>query len=426
MNKEAGVDLRGLARAVVTTSVCNVIGVAASGFAGLIVARALGPTVRGEYAAIFAWFGFALILGEIGQTAATTYFVAEDVDHAADYLASSRQLMVMTGSVMLVVGMLVTPFLAAGGAEVASGYRLMFATCMLCFVGASYIFSLQAVNTAQWNLVRLSQPVMFLLAVVLIFGSGHLGLLAVLGAAAGTMAAQSVLAYACCRRRGITGGRPQGVLRRRLVRYGLSQVAASVPGTVILRLDQLVLSLTVAPAVLGHYAVATSVTALALPVVAAVGYIIFPRFASRSLSHVGERRVQRWALLCTFGAGVGLLLPISCLSPWLIPRVFGADYRDAVLLTMLLAPAGLFQACGQVCGDLLRGYGRPLSVARAQIVGAIVTIALLSIVVPLFGAVGAAMAASTARAVPLLLMLRGLRRQGGVRTHTPRVVSASG
>ena len=37
------------------------------GLGGIILARALGPTVRGEYAAITAWFGVALMIGGMGQ-----------------------------------------------------------------------------------------------------------------------------------------------------------------------------------------------------------------------------------------------------------------------------------------------------------------------------------------------------------------------
>ena len=33
----------------------------AAGLGGIVIARALGPTIRGEYAAVTAWFGVALI-----------------------------------------------------------------------------------------------------------------------------------------------------------------------------------------------------------------------------------------------------------------------------------------------------------------------------------------------------------------------------
>ncbi len=425
MNGSTDVGVRMLARSVLTTSACNIIGVAAAGVAGIIVARALGPTIRGEYAAIFVWFGFALLIGELGQTAATTYFVAHDPDRAPDYLASSRNLMVLTGFGALVAGMLITPLLAAGTPGLAWGYRLIFATSMVWFVGASYTFSLQAVHTPHWNLVRLVQPVGYVMAIGTLLLTRHLGLMTVLAGSAGAMVAQALFAYLFCRRHHLTGGRFDPYLRRRLSRYGFGQVASTVPTAVTQRLDQLVLSLAAAPAVLGHYAVAASVTGLAVPVVAAVGYVALPRLASRTLSDVGEAQVQRWALLFTMVTGVALLLPLALLAPWVIPLVFGAGYSDAVILVMLLTPAGLFLACGQVCGDLLRGYGKPYAVARAQVVGAVVTVLMLTALVPLWGSLGAAVTVSIARGVSLVLMLRFLVRPRGRHTGTPSGVSQS-
>jgi Na+-driven multidrug efflux pump len=76
----------------------------------------------------------------------------------------------------------------------------------------------------------------------------------------------------------------------------------------------------------------------------------------------------------------------------------------------LLAPGGVLLACAQVGGDLLRGHGRPLAVARAQWIAAIVMITLLAALVPPLGAKGAAIASSAAAATVLILMLHSLAR----------------
>jgi len=48
---------RGVGRLVARTAGYNVASAAAAGLGGIIVARALGPEMRGEYAAVTAWFG---------------------------------------------------------------------------------------------------------------------------------------------------------------------------------------------------------------------------------------------------------------------------------------------------------------------------------------------------------------------------------
>jgi O-antigen/teichoic acid export membrane protein len=406
--RDAGVRTFGWA--VMRTSVCNVAAAVVAGLAGIVIARALGPATRGQYAAILAWFGVVLVIGQLGQTAAVTYFVAWRRDEAADYLATSRTMMVASGAIVLTVGVLAAPLLSAGSGAPVAGYRLMFATCLASFVGACYVFSLQATDLARWNLARLLQPVAYFVIVAVVYLAGRLDLMTALGVLAGTIVVQSAFAYRLCARKSLTGGRTRRDLVRPLSRYGVAQLASAAPTMVTARLDTLVLSFAVPSAALGQYAVAASVTALALPVVSAVGNVSFPRIASRTLSPAGTARLSRWAILTSAVVGVVLTLPFVVTAPWLVPFVFGEGFRGAAPLVMLLAPGAVLLACGRVCADVLKGYGRPLAVAGAQTVAATATAVLLALLVPPFGTAGAAVASSAAAAIALLLMLRALRR----------------
>lgn len=57
----------GMGRNIARTAGFNIGSTAAAGLGGIILARVLGPTVRGEYAAITAWFGVSLMVGGMGQ-----------------------------------------------------------------------------------------------------------------------------------------------------------------------------------------------------------------------------------------------------------------------------------------------------------------------------------------------------------------------
>jgi O-antigen/teichoic acid export membrane protein len=388
----------------------NVAVTGAAGLAGVVIARSLGPATRGEYAAIMVWFRLVLSIGEIGQPAATTYFVAAVPKRAAHYVATSRNLMVAAGSVTLAAGIVAAPVLASGHAALTLSFRMMFATCLVSFLGAGYTFALQSTALPVWNLVRASQPVAFVIAIALLLLTGHLGLLTVLVTLAATITAQAVLAYALCSRYGLTGGRAELGLAGPMVRFGLGQLAATMPAVVVAQLDQLVLSLVAPPADFGRYAVAASLTALAAPFVSALGNVAFPRLASRALSPDGTERLQRVSVLASVGLGGVLMAVLAGSATWLVPAVFGADFRAAVPLVWLLAPGGVFLACGQVSGDLLRGFGRPLAVAKAQASAAVVTMLLMPVLLPTLGVAGAAVASSASALVAFLHMMRALRR----------------
>jgi O-antigen/teichoic acid export membrane protein len=400
----------GAGRAIASTAGFNAGSTIAAGLGGLLLARTLGPTIRGEYAAITAWFGITLMVGGMGQPAALCFYVARDPLRAREYVATSRAMMLTTGALALTAGLLLASVLARGNPAVAAGYRIAFGASIVAFVGASYTFSLQARDLHRWNLVRLSQPVLSLAAVGALWSLRLLTLRSALIVLAATMVLQLLWAYRCCRLVGLAPGRPQARLVRPLVAYGAAQIAALTPAALNAQLDQLVLSQTVPAADLGRYAIAVSLTLLPMPLVSAIGNVAFPRLAAQRVITEATRRLQLLAVLGSAGLAAGMLVPLAVVAYRLVPLVFGAGYRGAVPLLWILTPGAVFLACGQVVGDLLRGTGHPGVVAWAQGMAAVFTVVLLIALLPVVGVSGAAIASTVAYCVALAVMLRSLLR----------------
>lgn len=383
---------------------------AAAGLGGIILARAVGPTVRGEYAAVTAWFGMALIVGGMGQPAALCFHVARDPERARDYVATSRAMMLTTGAVALAVGIALAPLLAHGRPGVSVSYRIAFCTSIVAFVAASYTYALQARDLRSWNVVRVSQPVLSLVGIAVLWRLRLLTLPNAMIVLAATMLMQLGWAYICCRRLRLAPGRARSSLVRPLAGYGAAQIAAMTPAALNAQLDQLVLSQAVPPADLGRYAIAVSLTLLPIPLVSAIGNVAFPRLASQRVQAVAAHRMQRLAVLGSAGLAAGMLIPLALVAFWLIPFVFGASYRGAVPLLWILTPGSIFLACGQVVGDLLRGRNQPIVVAWAQGLAAVFTLALLFTLLPFVGVYAAAIASTVAYGVAVAVMLRSLWR----------------
>ena len=276
----------GVGRTIARTAGFNVASTVAAGLGGIILARAVGPTVRGEYAAITAWFGVALMVGGMGQPAALCFYVARDPQRAREYVATSRAMMLTTGALALAAGH------AAGPASRPRRSRRCRSatgspsrTSIVAFVGASYTFSLQARDLRRWNVVRVSQPVLSLIAIGVLWRLRLLTLDTALVVLAATMLLQLGWAYRCCRRTGLAPGHAHAALVRPLAAYGAAQIAALTPAALNAQLDQLVLSQTVPPADLGRYAIAVSLTLLPIPLVSAIGNVAFPRLASQARGH---------------------------------------------------------------------------------------------------------------------------------------------
>jgi O-antigen/teichoic acid export membrane protein len=398
-----------MASAMVRTAGFNILATGTASLAGVILARAVGPSVRGEYAAITAWFGVVTMVGGLGQPAALCFYVARDPARAPAYVASSRTIMVVAGFFAIAAGLALSPVLGHGQAPFVTGYRVAFVSAIVASAASAYIYSLQAVDLHQWNQVRAVQPVLALLAMAALWLLGWLSLESALLVVAGSMLAQLGWAYWCCRRAGLAPGRTSVALIRPLSRYGIAQIAALTPGTLNAQLDQIVLSQTVPSAQLGCYAIAVSLSLLPLPVVSAIGYVAFPRLAAQRAATGATGQLVRLAILGSAGITAAIMLPIALGATWAIPLVFGSGYASAVPLLWILTPGAVFLACGQVAGDLLRGRNRPGAVAWAQGFAAVFTIALLLALLPVVGVYGAAIASTIAYGMALAAMLRCLR-----------------
>jgi O-antigen/teichoic acid export membrane protein len=401
---------RGFARSVARTAGFNFATMAVAGLGGIIIARAVGPTVCGEYAAVIAWMGILQLVGGMGQPAALVYYVASEPLRARDYVATSRAMMMATGMVTVVAGVLLAPVLGRGLPAFTAAYRIAFGMSIVAFVGGSFTASLQAWDLHRWNVVRLTQPAFGLIAIVVLWRLRRLTLDAALIVIAATMLLQLVWAYRYCRCSGLAPGRVRVALVRPLSGYGVAQIAALAPATMNAQLDQLVLSQTVPAADLGRYAIAVSISLLPMPLVTAIGNVAFPRLAGQREVTSATRQLQRFSVLASAGLAMAMLAALAVVSYWLVPLVFGAAYRGAVPLLWILTPGTVFLACGQVTGDLLRGRRQPTVVAWAQGIAAIFTVALLFALLPLVGVYGAAIASTVSYGVALAVMLRRLSR----------------
>jgi O-antigen/teichoic acid export membrane protein len=365
-----------------------------SAVAGLLIARLLGPEGRGQYAGVVAWFGVALVAGELGQPASVCYHVASDPEHGRDYVTTSRALMLGSGVITAIIGWFVAPYLARNVAALTAAYRLMFLTCIASYVGASFVFALQARAITLWNITRLLQPALYLASIILLALTERLTVLNAVIALATTVLVQTATAWLLCGRVDLLSGSLNTQLARPLLRYGGSQIAASAPTVLNARLDQVILASYAPYRILGLYAVAVSIMSLALPLITAIGDVIFPRIAR--LGSSATRALQRRALRVSLLAGATMMLVTALTVPFLLPHLLGHAYDAAVPLVWVLCGGGIFLASGQVMGDLLRGRGQPLAVAVGQGIGIVLTVTLLVALLPIWGAMGAAVASTVA------------------------------
>jgi O-antigen/teichoic acid export membrane protein len=407
-------NLNTFAGQVSLTMVTNVI-IAALGMAtGLLSARLLGPTGRGELAAIQTWSILVASLALLGLPEAVVYFTSRHSDLAGRYLVSSVAFILMGSSGFIILGWGLMPWLLrAQSREVIDAARVFLVVMLLafCLIGMPHQV-LRAVGAWRaWNLFRILPHLGWLTGLlgVLVFSSWATPVALsrlYLGAHMVLIFPMAFLIWRYIQR----PFEMQTGLFRPFLNYGLPSMLTILPQAMNLRLDQLLIAMLFEPRLLGLYVVAAAWSGAIAPIINAVGPVLFPQ-----LSKVADPTQQRILVSSVVRVTSLVILILTVLllvlTPFMVPFLFGSAYRDAVPAAQILVVAGAFGNLNLTLEDGLRGLGRPRQVLTAEVIGMVVTAVLLWLLLPLLNILGAALASVVAYAAITLCLVYAIRRE---------------
>ena len=374
---------------------------------GMALARSLGPHGRGELAAVLLWPNVLAAIGSLGVIEAITFHTARSTA-AAGTLAGSGLLIATAQSAACVgIGAATLPlvFMHYGAGTMRTAYfflafipaNLLTLTLMAVLnglqrfaefhalrllsivgTGAAFLVLRIADNLTVWNVTAA-----YLLATTLT------------GLAAATMLAPSLW-------RSI---RFDAGLSRQLLGFGLRSHTGNVTWMMNERLDQLIISIFLAPVQLGLYVTAVTMTSLTNLVGQSVATAAFPVVARMDAGTERRDRVRNFVRLALFGS-VAATVPLILVTPQLIHVFFKDAYLDAVNVARVLMVAAVVLSVNRVLGACLRALGRPLDAGIPELLALAVTVGGLAVLLPALGIMGAAIVSLLAYAVSTGWMLR--------------------
>ena len=175
-------------------------------------------------------------------------------------------------------------------------------------------------------------------------------------------------------------------------------------------IDRLVLIPIISPTQLGFYAVGTSFARLIGLIQSAVSSVALADMSSLSPEdravYVGHAmRILFWCLLvaCILGWLAG---------PFLLPAVYGREFKQAVSISQLLLVEAAVSCLAQLLIEALLAAGRSTYASIIQVTFSVTLLIALLALAPGFGGIGAASAMLIAAICKLALLLHGLERNG--------------
>jgi O-antigen/teichoic acid export membrane protein len=399
------------ARAVAITAVGNSLPPAAMLVTQVLLAQSLGVSGRGTVAAATAPLMLAVALLTLGLPESLTYFVARSGGggHTRQF-GISLAAVAISGSIgTLLIALLAQP-LSAGSKQLAG----LMTIASAALVPALFTATLRGVafGAHSWWLVmaeRALGALLQLITVCVLFVIGSLTpMTATLTIAATTFVSAVVYLFTprwwtALRGSNNTSGSSPSLPR--VASYAWKIWVGSMAGIVLMRLDQVMMTPLAGVDQLGIYVVAVNVSNVALLFNSAVRDVMFAvESGEASTARVG--RAARISTLITALVGAG----IAAASPWMVPILFGRDFATAVPVVAVLLAASILGNPGSVAGAALSARGRPGLRSLALAIATVLYVVAMFLLVPSFGALGAALAMLVGATVPAYLCIYWLYR----------------
>jgi O-antigen/teichoic acid export membrane protein len=373
--------------------VSSVVGAAGFFVASLLLARVLGPAGRGTVAFVTVTALLTARVAKVGLGQATAVVAAQRPATRPTLL--SNLLVFSLGAALCGVAVVVGSFslfnLQPAGLE--TGHLAMLAGAILAASLVDDNFLIGCGRLREAAAISASGGWLYALAIVAVIVTADLDVeSALLAWIVAHLAWAALLAGMGVRTAGLSP--PSARVLVDSASFGVRAWGGAVSQFLNARVDQILVGVIGSNVTLGIYAVAVNAAEILLFLPNAIATSLLPTVARDRKAAAVERtlRTFRSASLLTLGS----IAAAAAVGWFLIPLVFGPDFRDSVGPFLWLLPGGLGYAALSIFTSSLLASRAPglSSIARAVALGA--GLALDLALIPVFGASGAAAAASAA------------------------------
>jgi O-antigen/teichoic acid export membrane protein len=369
-------------------------GVAALGLVNvLVVSRALGPAGRGDVALLTTITNLTHYAATMGVQEANVNLASADPSLRRPLATNSVLFALVFGVLGAAAVLLLVRLVPAAGGDVDHTLLVLSVATVPALVLGRYLRLLAQADYAfaATNVAWIATPIVGLAANVALAAAGRLTVgLAVGSWLVGNLVSTALMLVVVARRSGF--GAPSPALARRSLSFGLRSHAGQLLLLGNYRVDQWLVGAIAGSRQLGLYSVAVAWAEALFYLPQALAWVQRPDLARRAGRAAAERAtaVTRVALILTAPLAGGLAL----LAPVLVTTMFGAEFGDAVTQLRVLAIGAFGVVALKLLGDALTAQGMPLRASAGIAVGFVVMLVGDVLLVPEWGGLGAAVAAT--------------------------------
>ncbi|WP_342564482.1 oligosaccharide flippase family protein [Paenibacillus sp. FSL R7-0345] len=395
--------------AAVKTMMVSILILLVNMLTGVLTARYLGPTGRGEQTAMVNWSQFLAFSMSFGIPSALIYNAKKNPDEAGVLYRVALLIGLFFGITAMIVGIFVLPYwLDSFSSEVVLFAQCSMVLCPLIVVSQINNAAFQFrgdYKTFNWQ--RYLVPLLTLAAIGILILTGSMNpyttALAYLVPSVPLFIWMTLLLLRTYR------VKMRDTYRnfKRLFTYGLGSYGNDLLGQFSTYIDQIIIAGLLRPADLGLYAVAVSLSRMVNFFSNSITVVLFPKASELSKDEAISLTFKafRISTTCTLLGALFLML----VAPLVIPLLYGKDFNTALTVFRLLLLEVTISGGTLILAQAFMALGKPKFVSILQGVGLLLVIPMLFLLVPRFGLFGAGVAMLSSAILRFLFIILNIR-----------------
>ena len=349
---------------------------------GIFTARHLGPTGRGEQAAIGLWMPIFIYIFMFGVPSALRYHGRRQEDDSARLYGASLVIAVGLGLIATGFGIALVPHLLHGYGQSTIGYAqtlMIFCPIGLITLVVGAMLDVRF-DFAIGNFMRYAPPLLTLATLSALALAKHLTpFTAVLAYVVPPIPITAATGLYVALRSKISLAR-FGSSAKRLLSYGARLSGSEILTTFSTQIDQVLVVGLLSASQLGGYTIALQASRVLALFQISLSSVLLSKVAGQPTQRVVDlvAMTARLTLAITAVAGFALIV----LLPILIPTLYGHDYTMTILVAQILSIEAILSAGAGTHTQAFAATNRPATATLLQFGGLATAIPIMLFLIP--------------------------------------------